>query len=131
VPGSSRRETLVSAYRQAADCQFTIDLTLHRDKDAFFAEQYVYFPRSGDSGREYAYGLRIPYSAIGTLIAFFDKLLDRTTSGDPEQRLIDCFQALVARGELADGMALREPRDRVQRWCEQAGVPARRDDFAW
>jgi hypothetical protein len=41
----------------------------------------------------------------------------------PKDRVVAGFAALVARGELADGLGLRDCRDRVAGWFAAAGVP--------
>lgn len=132
--GDDWNETLLSVHRANTDCLFTLTLTLDLtggSKGIRFAEHYDYLPTKGDAGREYAYSVQTPYSSGEVLADFFDERLGQPTDGPPTDRLIASFTALVARGELADGLPLEENQGRVARWFSEAGVPAETDKWSW
>lgn len=129
-----RRETLLNVRRQPTDCIFKLLLTLDPeagDRGVSFSEYYDYGPLGDDAGREYAYTAYAPYSAMEALVAFFEAHLGQGGQGAADGRLVDCFTRLVARGELADGPALKVNFEKVQEWFEAAGVPAASDTWFW
>ncbi|HEV2345898.1 MAG TPA: hypothetical protein VGS97_17500 [Actinocrinis sp.] len=155
--GFDRKETLLRVYRSGSDCVFKLMLSIDRDDyrpGISFSEFYDYLPRRGDAGREYAYGVRTGLSSLGRLVRFFDTrpgepaspFDDKLTGPDDdahggyapghhlehlEDRLVHHFRQLVARGELGDALPLRENRDRVLAWFNEAEVPAEPDDWSW
>lgn len=151
--GFDRGETLLRVYRSNSDCVFKLRLSIDRGDykpGIRFDEFYDYLPRYGDDGREYAYSVRTGLSSLGRLVRFFGARLDEPAStpekpaelgggaGDRyvpdhqlEDRLVRHFRQLVARGELGDTLPLRENRDRVAAWFDEAGVSAEPDDWSW
>jgi hypothetical protein len=72
-----------------------------------------------------------PLNAVDDLVAFFERRLGLpdaanaaapTATGWLDDRLIACFEALVAAGDLGDHLPRRENRDRVARWFTEAGA---------
>ncbi len=52
---------LVSGYRQSPHASYSFNAFLI-DESICFEEEYDYFPKGDDEGREYVYGLTIPLS---------------------------------------------------------------------
>jgi hypothetical protein len=128
VRGTAREERLLKVHRESTDCGFTLWLELDPGGDRIsFSERYDYLPRPGDPEREYAYGVRTPYASLAALV----DLLAPGGGEDPEDRLVAGFATLVARGELADGLGLRENRDRVAGWFAAAGVSHEPTTSSW
>lgn len=132
--GSEWQTTLLRVHRQRNDCIFTLRVTLDPERGTEgirFTEFYDYLPLADDPGREYGYTVHAPYESLLTLVAFFDRYLDRSRPGSPQSRLIDDLSALIERGELGDDLPLRENHLRVARWFEAAGVPADTETWTW
>ncbi|MEV0127683.1 hypothetical protein AB0H83_04365 [Dactylosporangium sp. NPDC050688] len=68
-----------------------------------------------------------PYTSIRRL----NELLGAAPGADPQARLARGFRDLVERGEIGDGLPLRQARDRVQALFAEAGVPAEPADSHW
>ncbi|MFC5007879.1 hypothetical protein ACFPIJ_59980 [Dactylosporangium cerinum] len=126
--GLAHTERLLQVHRTDTDCVFALTLTTDPQEGTItFREQYDYLPRPGDPGREYAYGVRTPYTSIRRLNEF----LGATPGGGEEARLTRCFRDLIARGRIGDGLPLRQARDRVQELFAEAGVPAEQTNWNW
>jgi hypothetical protein len=129
-----RRELLVEVRRTRNDCVFGLRLTLDAgrgERGIAFAESYDYLPLGSDPGREYIYSVYTEYAALVPLTGFLETLLGETFEGEPADRLVACFHALVAAGELGDGLPLQENHRKVAAWCEEAGVIAETEIFTW
>ncbi|WP_306210438.1 hypothetical protein [Actinoplanes sp. RD1] len=128
--GFSRTEPLLRVSRASTDSSYALSLFLDPGPRGgiVFTERYEYYPRPGDAGREYSYSVSTPYSSLPALV---EHLEQAPGQGGPEDRLVACFRARTAAGELHAGMGLREARDLVQRWFAGAGVPARADGSSW
>jgi hypothetical protein len=130
--GFARTERLLKVHRASTDCIFELVLTMDsaaRDgAGVSFSERYDYLPQAGDAGREYAYGIQTSYASMAALVEYFET---EPGEGDLEERLTRCFKALVARGELSNELGLREARDRVAAWFDQAGVAGTPTDWHW
>ncbi|GAB3832611.1 hypothetical protein [Kribbella italica] len=129
-----RRELLLEVRRTRNDCVFGLRLTLDAERAGrgiAFAESYDYLPLGSDPGREYIYSVYTEYAALAALTRFFEELLGQTFEGEPADRFVACFSALVAAGELGDGLALQENHRKVAGWCEQAGVVAETETWTW
>ncbi|WP_238006242.1 hypothetical protein KZZ52_36545 [Dactylosporangium sp. AC04546] len=129
--GFARTERLLQVHRTSTDCMYELTLTMDsaaRDGGVSFSEKYDYLPRSGDAGREYAYGVSTSYASMAALVAYFET---EPGEGDLEERLTRCFKALVERGDLTAELGLRAARDRVTAWFTQAGVAVKPSDWAW
>jgi hypothetical protein len=138
VTGFNRREKLLAVHRPATNCRFELSLVLDEqaraDKGIRFAEDYDYYPQAGDPGREYGYHVYAPYEALERLVAYFERLLAVAAPPPPatlDDRLVACFRALVARGELTGEMPLQAAAERVDGWFAEAGAPHRRDTWVW
>ena len=122
--GFARTEHLVHAYRRNSDSSY--DLTLVMDRTApdgqgiRFSEDYEYYPKPGDAGREYTYSITTPYNSLAALVA---SLEHQPESGDLEERLARCFHRLVAAGELAADLEIEAATRRVATRFRAAGVP--------
>jgi hypothetical protein len=129
-----RSETLVEVRRTRNDCVFGLRLTLdpaRGERGIAFAESYDYLPMPGDPGREYIYSVYTAYDEIGRLITFFEQRLGQTFAGEAADRLIGCFHALMAAGDLGDQLGLQENHRRVTAWFRSAGVPAETETWSW
>ena len=132
--GSEWKTTLLKVHRQRNDCIFALRMTFDPERGAEgirFTESYDYLPLADDPGREYTYTVQAPYDCLPALIAYFDQRLGRTSTGSPQARLIDCFTALITRGDLGDNLPLRENHLRVGTWFEAAGAPTTTDTWSW
>ena len=132
--GSEWKTTLLEVHRQRNDCIFALRMTFDPERGAEgirFTESYDYLPLADDPGREYTYTVQAPYDCLPALIAYFDQRLGRTSTGSPQARLIDCFTALITRGDLGDNLPLRENHLRVGTWFEAAGAPTTTDTWSW
>lgn len=132
----SRTEKLLSVHRESSDSRFQLRLIFAPDAyqpGIEFWEDYEYYPRPDDPGREYGYGVRAPTESLAALVAFFEAKTGR--AADPgesaEIRLVRAFQALVAAGELGDALGLRENRARVLAWFTEAGVATKPIEWVW
>ncbi|WP_283139649.1 hypothetical protein [Rhizohabitans arisaemae] len=133
---NTRSKTLLSSHRREAGRYF--DLRLHVNPDdarrgISFEEEYEYMSRPGDGGGEYRYVVHTPYSSLPALVRFFESRTGRVAepSEDLEDRLTACMALLVERGDLEDGIAIKENRDRVAGWFTEAGVPTESDESHW
>jgi hypothetical protein len=129
-----RRELLLEVRRTRNDCVFGLRLTLdagRAGRGIAFAESYDYLPLGSDPGREYIYSVYAEYAALEPLTGFFEGHLGETFEGELTDRFVACFYALVAAGELGDGLALQENHRKVATWCEQAGVTAETETWTW
>ncbi|MFC4037751.1 hypothetical protein ACFO1B_04875 [Dactylosporangium siamense] len=126
--GLAHTERLLRVHRADTDCVFTLTLTTDPQEGTItFREQYEYLPRPGDPGREYAYGVRTPYTSIRRL----NEVLGAAPGGGEEARLAQCFRDLIAAGRIGDGRPLRQARDRVRELFAEAGVPAEETNWNW
>lgn len=129
---SERRHPLLRTYRGHVGCSFGLTLGISsRDNWIWFAEDYEYFSRPGDAGREYSYSVRTPYASLDQLVTFFATWLRLDIGGNPEDRLIASFEELVRRGDLFGSVGISQNRDRVASWFSDAGVPAEPGFWAW
>ena len=79
-----------------------------------FTEHYDYPAVRGDAGREYGYHAKLAHTPMEPLVTALEQrlgLVPRSTALD--ERLVDCFRALVTRGELRQDMPIEANRDRV------------------
>ena len=126
---TEHRHELLRTHRGNTDCAFWLTLGISSiDDKIWFSENYEYYSRPGDSGREYAYTARTPYGSLARLVEFFE---DQPGTGDPEDRLVACFTELVSRGELRDDGLIEGNRNRVGAWFTEAGVPYVPDFWFW
>jgi hypothetical protein len=136
MAGNVRREVLLRVRRQSTDCIFKLQLLMAADDARVgiaFWENYDYLARPGDAGREYGYGTRTPYASLAALAAYFEAKVGRepVDTESLEDRLAAAMRELVDRGELGDELGLRENRDRVAAWFEEAGAPVTPDTWVW
>ncbi|GAA1615971.1 hypothetical protein GCM10009789_82530 [Kribbella sancticallisti] len=132
--GSEWQTTLLKVHRRRNDCVFSLRVTLdpeRGDEGIRFTEFYDYLPLADDPGREYGYTVHAPYDALPRLVDFLEESTGSNPAGSLQTRLIDCFAALIAEGELGDGLPLRENHLRVAGWFEAAGVPADTETWSW
>jgi hypothetical protein len=128
------RHELLKHYREAAGCVFHLWLTFdagRHDDEVSFSEYYDYAARPGDSGREYGYSVLVPRRDLDRLVEVVARRAGRPPGEDTQATLLDCFQALVARGELGEHLDLRENVGTVRSWLDDAGIASRTDQWAW
>jgi hypothetical protein len=119
---------LKRARREAAGGVVELRLKISSiDRDIFFSETWVYFPRPGDRGREYAYGVATPYTSLSGLLEYLE---GEPRDGVPQERLLACFQERVDQGAVGDYDVIKDNRDRVAAWLEDAGLPHDLSSFA-
>ncbi|MEU8609787.1 hypothetical protein AB0C29_17485 [Actinoplanes sp. NPDC048791] len=126
-----RKHTLLSTYREATGCDFSLHLTveIHRRPGAavavglLFTEYYDYTARPGDSGREYGYSATLEPLPADELVDGLGRRLGRMpTSGEPDERVVACFQAMLDSGDLSAALPLKENRDRVAAVLRSVGT---------
>jgi hypothetical protein len=117
--GDDRRETLLEVPLDGdrlLSLSFSIDAY---SKELHFQEGYG---SADNRWRDALYQLHIPYSSAGTLLTWLEtRLGERADHLSVDDRLVGCFQALAARGDLAPGRPMAV-RDRFAGWLTAAGV---------
>lgn len=88
----------------------------------------MYFPPDRrDEGAPVRSSVIAPLTSLDTLVAFFERRLGLPAEPGTEDRLFDCFTALVERGDLGaspgEGRSPQDNADQVATWCAAAGVP--------
>lgn len=149
VPYEIRRElrhVLLRTYHADTDCFFVLRMSLHtrlatapdasapvRHTVVSFSEFYNYLPRRGDPGRDYGYSSSIPEAPTDRLVEFFERHLGlpATTDNQGDARIIACFDELVHRGVLADGLRPEANRNRVAEILAATGLPVKTDHWHW
>lgn len=129
--GYNRHCELVSVSRPEAGDVFMLALRFWINMPAThlsFVEGY----RSQDDPEDTcSYEVQTPLASLDALVAFFEQHTGIVADPalDPQDRLIACFQALVARGELGDALSRQENRARVAAWFAQAGAQVKEIGF--
>ncbi|MEV6492082.1 hypothetical protein AB0M20_26205, partial [Actinoplanes sp. NPDC051633] len=139
VLSAERKHTLLSTYREATGCDFSLSLTVEiqrRPGDAvlvglLFTEYYDYSARPGDSGREYGYSARLEPSPVDLVLSGLERRLGWTPApGEPDERVVACFRAMLDNGDLSAALPLKENRDRAATVLKAVGT-VKTDSSVW
>ena len=122
VLSSERKHTLLSTYREATGCDFSLSLTVEIQRrpggamsvGLLFTEYFDYSSRPGDSCREYGYSARLELMPVDLVLGGLERRLGLTPeSGEPDDRAVACFRVMLDRGDLSAALPLKENRDRA------------------
>lgn len=120
----SREHVLLKVPQPGTPRSITVSLTFStRGKDSdhlTFTEEY----RAPDEILGYSYATAISYAERPALTTFLEDELGVSPgerAGDAEDRLIGCFEKLIARGDLDLSAGQSAMCDQVRRWCSAAG----------
>jgi hypothetical protein len=120
---------LVSGYREGPDVFYSFSAHLDTYLDTIcFREDYDYYPRGDDEGREFHYSLSIPLSHLD---AFLSLLSKRCGSKQPipqtnkEALLSNLLKQLVAQGTFKDfkTAGISGNLTMIHEWLEKEGIP--------
>ncbi len=132
---SLRTEVLLHRQREQTDSMVQLRLLIDPvgKTGIAFWEDYEYYARAGDAGREYGYGVKTPYESLEALVDSLEQRSGRAPepTEDLEDRLVASMRRLVERGDLGARLPLRENRARVAAWFTEAGVPVKPDEWVW
>lgn len=116
----SREHILLRAPQPGTGRSITLDLTFRTRGEPSdhltFTEEY----RAPDEILGYSYAKAISYADLPALVAHLEG--DGGVPGDPEDRLIRCFEQLLANGTLDPAAGQAAARDRVLSWITSAGL---------